>query len=159
MPPRERTGAHVGPWGALLVAASLASGAGCARGQGPPAIRLGAACASCGMEVHDLHFACERGGTGSWRVYDAIECLMRDAGATPEASHEVWLADYDRQTLHPADSLWVVRGSFPSPMGGGFAAFLARAAADSVAAATEGRVERLATWIAAQRETTLGAPR
>ena len=148
MPARERIGARVGACGVLLVAASLASGAGCARSQGPPAIRLGTACAGCGMEVHDLRFACERGGPGAWRVYDAIECLIRDAGTTPKAPHDAWLADYDRQTLHPADSLWVVRGSFPSPMGGGFAAFLARTAADSVATATQGRVERLATWLA-----------
>jgi len=144
---------------ALAVMAALA--AGCARTPGVPAIRTGAACAGCGMEVHDLRFACERESAGSWRVYDAIECLIRDAGptagggaggdtaATAAVAQSAWLADYDRQTLHRADSLWVVRGEFPSPMGGGFAAFLAREAADSVAAVTRGRVERLATWLAA----------
>jgi hypothetical protein len=99
------------------------------------------------MEVQDLRFACERGDSGRWRVYDAIECLLRDAGTGPAGA--VFLADYDRQTLHPADSLWVVRGEFASPMGGGFAAFLDLAAADSVAATTRGRVDRLAAFQAA----------
>ena len=146
-------------WPALLLAATLVSPAGCARSGSPPAIRLGTACAGCGMEVQDLRFACERRSAGAWRVYDAIECLMRDVNAAPGgtgggavAAGSTWLADYDRQTLHPADSLWVVRGSFPSPMGGGFAAFLARTAADSIAAATQGRVERLAVWLAAPPE-------
>lgn len=133
----------------LIVVSTLA--AGCARTAGPPAIRVGSACATCGMEVHDLRFACERRVAGAWRVYDAIECLIRDAaadsGAAPGATRSAWLADYDRQSLHPADSVWVVQGSFPSPMGGGYAAFLSRAAADSIAATTQGRVERLSVWL------------
>jgi hypothetical protein len=143
--------------GARVVALAVAVSAGCAGSKGPPAIRVGTACTACGMEVHDLRFACERardsGKRNDWRVYDAIECLIRDQAAdsvaAAKAGHDVWLADYDRASLHPADSLWVVRGSFPSPMGGGFAAFLSRPAADSVAAATQGRVERLAAWLAA----------
>jgi hypothetical protein len=135
---------------ALVLLSALA--AGCARPQGPPAIRIGSPCAACGMEVHDLSFACERPVAGTWRVYDAIECLIRDAAAdsaaAPEASRAAWLADYDRHSLHPADSVWVVRGSFPSPMGGGYAAFLSRVAADSIAATTQGRVERLSAWLA-----------
>src|SRR5262245_36118982 len=143
-------------WRALRVCVAtlaMASAAGCARPQGPPAIRAGAACAACGMDVHDLRFACERapGAGNDWRVYDAIEWLIRDAAADSAAAaagREAWLADYDRGSLRPADSLWVVRGNFPSPMGGGYAAFLSRAAADSIAAATQGRVERLSTWLA-----------
>ena len=130
--------------------------AACAARQGPPAIRVGGTCAACGMEVHDLRFACERPVADTWRIYDAIECLIRDAaadtGAAPEAARVAWLADYDRQSLHPADSLWVVRGSFPSPMGGGFAAFLSRSAADSIAATTQGQVERLSAWLSAPAE-------
>ena len=125
--------------------------AGCARPAGPPAIVLGTPCAACGMEVRDLRFACEREADGRWRVYDAIECLLREAGAAPAG--RAYLADYDRQALHPADSLWVVRGEFASPMGGGFAAFLDLAAADSIAAATRGRVDRLAAF-----QTTAAEP-
>ena len=117
---------------------------------GPPAIRPGAECAACGMAIEDLRFACERRVDGVWRAYDAIECLVRDGGASDQA----WLADYDQRTLAPAESLWVVRGDFPSPMGGGLAAFRDRAAADDIAARTRGRVGRLAE-VAAQE----GAPR
>lgn len=135
-------------WPAVAV---LLMGAGCSGSGGPPAIAIGAPCAACGMETRDLRFACERRVAGDWRIYDAIECLMRDAGpgqgAIP-ATGDTWLADYDTRTLHPADSVWVVRGAFASPMGGGLAAFHGRAAADSIAAETHGRVARLATFMA-----------
>jgi hypothetical protein len=113
------------------------------------------------MEVRDLRFACERDAGKRWRVYDSIECLIRDAAAAPAAPvagaigprpDAVWLSDYDHQALHASDSLWVVRGEFASPMGGGFAAFLDLAAADSIAAATRGRVDRLAAFMATPAE-------
>lgn len=130
--------------------AALLMGAGCAGPGGPPAIADGAPCATCGMEARDLRFACERRVGGTWRVYDAVECLMRDAragGAASPGTRDAWLADYDTRALHPADSVWVVRGAFASPMGGGFAAFRGRAAADSVADETRGRVARLAAFM------------
>ena len=40
--------------------------------------------------------------------------------------------------------MWVVRGNFPSPMGGGYAAFRERAAADSIAALHPDRVRAMA---------------
>ncbi len=125
---------------ALLLAGSL----GACAPAGPPRVALGTRCVACSMDVADLRFACERRVGGRWRTYDAIECLLRDAGGAPGA--EAWLSDYDTRTLHPADSMWVVRGEFPSPMGGGFAAFTRRGAADSVATLTHGRVERLAAF-------------
>ena len=112
--------------------------AGCARNAGPPAIELGVECATCGMEVSDLRFACERSTAQGWRVYDSIECLLRD-----DAAGESVLADYDAKSLHLSDDLWVIHGSFPSPMGGGYAAFVSRATADSVAARTTSVVGRL----------------
>ena len=127
------------PRGVCLLAA-LGLLAGCAPAAGPPAIVAGAACATCGMEVRDLRFACERSDGERWRVYDSIECLIADAGAG--TGGPAFLADYDRQALHRADSLWVVKGEFASPMGGGYAAFLDLAAADSIATATRGRVDR-----------------
>ena len=133
-----------------VVAALALSVAGCARPAGPPAIALGTPCAACGMDVLDLRFACERDAGNRWRVYDSIECLLRDTGAGPAG--RAYLADYDRQALHAAESLWVVRGEFASPMGGGFAAFLDLAAADSIAAATRGRVDRLAAFMATPAE-------
>ena len=147
--PEERR--HPCAW---LLAAALLSGAGCSGASGPPPIATGTPCAACGMEVRDLRFACERRADGDWRVYDAIECLMREAGtdadAMPAGAHaaRAWLADYDTRTLHAADSIWVVRGGFASPMGGGLAAFRDRTAADSIAAVTSGRVDRLAAFMA-----------
>jgi nitrous oxide reductase accessory protein NosL len=129
---------------AFAAAAIVLSLGGCAAPFGPPAIRLGAPCAACGMQVQDLRFACERGSARRYRVYDSIECLLRDAAAIPAGT--VYLADYDQSALHAADSMWVVRGDFPTPMGGGYAAFLERAAADRVAAATRGRVDRLGAF-------------
>jgi hypothetical protein len=98
------------------------------------------------MDVEDLRFACTRRVEGHWRSYDAIECLIRDAGSHPGGA--AWLADYDTRALHPADSLWVVKGEFPTPMSGGFAAFARRTSADSVAAETRGSVDRFSAWAA-----------
>jgi len=121
----------------LVLVLALALGlSGCAR-SGPPAIHAGVACTGCGMSISDLGFACERQVARGWKQYDSIECLLRDADG------HAWLADYDTHTLHDADSMWVVRGSFPSPMGGGYAAFMSRRSADDIAARTEGRVDRL----------------
>jgi nitrous oxide reductase accessory protein NosL len=132
---------------AVLVLAAAASvlglAAGCAPGAGPRPIARGASCDACGMSITDLAFACERNVGREWRVYDSIECLLRERG------DGVYLADYDTKTLHAADSMWVVRGAFPSPMGGGYAAFLERGSADDVAARTSGRVGRLAAFAGA----------
>ena len=122
----------------LLLAAALLL-VGCAGAPGPPAIVAGTSCAACGMMIADLRYAAERQDGRRWKQYDSIECLLRDAPDPAPA----WLNDYDARTLHAADSMWVVRGAFPSPMGGGFAAFQSRSAADEVATRTSGRVDRL----------------
>jgi len=93
------------------------------------------------MPIRDERFACVRGAAGAYRSYDAIECLTREGPAKP--GEAIYLADYDTGLLHAADSIWVVRGDFPSPMGAGLAGFLDRASADQVAAETRGRVGRL----------------
>ena len=129
----------------LCLLALVLAPTGCGRQAGPPPIARGVPCANCGMTVNDLHFACERRVGRDWRVYDAIECLLDDARG--QAAAPAWLADYDARTLHATDSLWVVHGSFPSPMGGGYAAFLDRTAADAVAAKTGGSVRRYADWL------------
>jgi nitrous oxide reductase accessory protein NosL len=114
--------------------------AGCARSAGPPPIAAGTECAACAMEASSPRFACERQVDKSWRVYDSIECLMGDAG--PAVASTIWLPDYDERALHRADSLWIVKGDLATPMGGGLVAFRSRAAADSVAASSHGRVGR-----------------
>jgi nitrous oxide reductase accessory protein NosL len=128
---------------ALLAAVLLL--AACAPAAGPPPIAAGTACVACGMSIQDLRYAAERPDGARWRTYDSIECLLRDAPAGAQA----WLTDYDSRALVAADSIWVVRGDIPSPMGGGFAAFRDRAAAEDVAQHTRGRVDRLAAFHAA----------
>jgi nitrous oxide reductase accessory protein NosL len=125
----------------LALAVALA---GCA-GSGPPAIKARTPCAECGMSITDLGFACERQVGRAWRRYDSIECLLQDAD---QGFGRAFLADYDTRALHAADSMWVVRGSFPSPMGGGYAAFLARRDADDIAGRTAGRIDRLDAFAA-----------
>ncbi len=130
-------------WLALLCAVVFA---GCRADGVPPPIARDATCSHCSMATQDLRVACEardaRGG--KWRVYDSIECLIAhgDAGAAAIA----YLADYDTRALHRADSLWVVHGDFATPMGGGYAAFLSREAADALARDTRGTVARLASF-------------
>jgi hypothetical protein len=91
------------------------------------------------MGVAEMRFACETRRDGKWRTFDSIECLLADLSAGDAA----WLTDYDTRALHAADSMWVVHGAFPTPMGGGYAAFLDPVAARDVAAKTHGTVARL----------------
>lgn len=129
----------------LIVAVVALACAGCAEQAYPPAIRAGSACAACGMSIGNFRFATEQRVQGSWRAYDSIECLLREARSTNDA----FLSDYDTQTLHAADSMAVVRGNIDSPMGGGLAAFLSRDDAVEVAGAASGEVTDLATLITA----------
>ena len=143
----RRRGAVAG----LLLFAAVSGG--CSRA-GPPPIHTGTDCAACGMPIEDLRFACTRRDAAArrivWKVYDSIECLTRDW--EPHATvRGTYAADYDQARLHRADSLWVVHGSFPSPMGGGLAAFLDRGAAEAVAAETHGVVMPLDSMLSGRR--------
>lgn len=136
------------PGRSLLLALALASVlAGCGRQAGPPPIAPGAACAACGMTIEDVRFAAELRSGGAWKAYDDIGCLLRAARADRAAP--VWLTDYDTRTLHAADSVWVVKGSLPTPMGSGCVAFVDRAAANEVARQAGGRVMRYAELLGA----------
>ena len=137
---------HRAAWRSGALIAVLA--AGCALNVGPPPIVEGTPCAACDMAVRDLRYACERPVGRAWRVYDSIECLLRETVPGERA----WLTDYDTRTLHAAESVWVARGEFPSPMGGGYAGFLDRAAAVEIASGTRGRVARLAAFMVAGAE-------
>ena len=130
----------------LTLAAMI--GAGCARSAGPPRIRFGSPCATCGMTIQDPKFACERVGAREIRQYDSIECLLR--AGEPTASETVFLSEYDEAALHLADSLWVVHGDFPTPMSGGLAAFADRSNAEQIARQTKGRIGRLAEFALAE---------
>ena len=84
----------------------------------------------------------------TWRIYDSIECALRDQQISVAA---LYLPDYDSQALHRADSVWVVHGHFPTPMGGGYAACLTRHDADAMASTTQGSVARVAACVTAER--------
>lgn len=132
------------PWArlALLFVAMLAApGCGVRAGGGPPPIRPGTACARCGMGIEDLKFASTREAGGAWHAYDSIECLVADRTRVPGGP--AWVADYETKTLLPEAAAWILHGDFPSPMGGGLAAFADRPAAESLAVATHGTVVRL----------------
>lgn len=113
---------------------------GCSREPGAPRIQIGEPCATCGMAVREVRFAALLRGESGDRQYDSIECLVQDAASR---GSEVFLADYDQGALHAAESVWVVKGDFPTPMGGGLAAFVSLESAREVAARTHGRVLRL----------------
>jgi len=121
---------------------TLGAGCGSTDSATPPPIASGAACATCGMSVDDARFVATRRVDGRWLVYDAIECLVADR--VPRAGGVAWLTDFETGALAPEGERWVLRGDFPSPMGGGLAAFADRAVADSLAVATRGSVARLA---------------
>ncbi len=129
----------------ILLALALPLGS-CGRQAGPPPIAAGAECAACGMSIEDVRFAAELRSGGAWKTYDDIGCLLRAAREDRQAP--VWLTDYDSRALHAADSMWVVKGSLPTPMGSGCVAFLDRAAADEVATEASGRVMRYAELLA-----------
>lgn len=139
---------HILFFGALMTIGFV----GCARpATGPRPIVAGTPCRACGMRIEDLRFACEDERNGAFRFYDSIECLLRAESPFDRA----WLADYDSRTLHSADSIWVVQGDLPSPMGGGYAGFLDRAAADEIATSRRGRVARLANFAAGTGQESL----
>ena len=124
---------------AVTAAFALFASWGCASDSAPPPIAAAAPCLVCGMSASNARFACERRDGRRWRVFDSIECLVRDGAASATT---VWLPDYDQARLHRADSLWVVKGQLATPMGGGLVAFLDRDAADAVALTSAGRVGR-----------------
>lgn len=113
---------------AALIAAAVLAGCGGGSAEGPPDLSAGdRRCAACGMAVADPKFAAAiRTPKDEIEAYDAIECLVRDlrsrTGARTPA--EIWLADLPTGALQPAARMTVVLADFPSPMGGGYAAFL-----------------------------------
>jgi nitrous oxide reductase accessory protein NosL len=131
-----------------LAVAALLVAIGCARHEGPR-VRIGSPCASCGMAIQETHFACVRGSDGHYRQFDSIECLLRDGPA--RSGESIYLQDYDEGRLCLADTVWVVQGSFPTPMGGGLAAFAAEASARDVGVRTNGRVGRLHEFVGKAR--------
>lgn len=129
----------------LLLAATAVSG--CASADGPPRIEAGTRCVACGMETRDLRWAAVQRVGGRLRVYDSIECAVKDRATSGTAGESaLCLTDFPTTALHRSDSLWVVQADLPSPMGGGLAAFLDRGTAERVALDRGGRFGRLASF-------------
>lgn len=130
---------------------------GCTGADGPPRIEAGTRCVACGMEARDLRWAAARQVDGRVRVYDSIECAVKDGAASDTRSElALYLSDFPTAALHRSDSLWVVRANLPSPMGGGFAAFLDRGTAERVALDRGGRFARLASFDTPDATTDAG---
>ena len=108
---------------------------GCRSNAQDPSIQMGmAVCATCGMTINDARFAALVQEGETVRTYDSIECLLKDRRALGKATAQgVWMMDFDTHTLYPSSTVTIVKGDFPSPMGGGYAAFtdLARARAEA----------------------------
>lgn len=139
---------------AVLAAAAVALLAGCggADAEGPPDLSGGdLRCAACGMAVSDPRYAAAiRTAAGGVEAYDAIECLVRDLRTRTgeRAPAATWLADLPTGALHPAEAVTVVLADFPSPMGGGYAAFLSAETAAVEAARRGGVAGPLAEFVA-----------
>lgn len=113
---------------AALISFAVVAGCGGGSAEGPPDLSSGdRRCAACGMAVADPKFAAAiLTPEDKVEAYDAIECLVRDLRSRTgaRAPAEIWLADLPTGALQPAALLTVVLADFPSPMGGGYAAFL-----------------------------------
>lgn len=122
---------------ALLVVLTVA-GCGGAKPDGPPRLAMGQdECASCRMTLTEPGFSpAARLAGGQTLAYDAIECLVGDLRARrgDQAPVTVWLPDLPTGVLHEAAVMTIVLADYPSPMGGGFAAFR-----DSTRAADEAK--------------------
>lgn len=129
--------------GRLAVLALLAT-AGCGvRADGPPPIEVDrTGCAHCGMLVSETVYASAYRGEGAEpRVFDDIGCMAAELRHVPAADRRVWVHDFETGEWIDAErAVYVHSPSIKTPMGGGFIAFRARAAADRVAADKQGRV-------------------
>lgn len=115
---------------------------GCGGGEGEksPQVALGSAvCDACGMTLKDSRFIAVIAEPKPERAYDSIECLVRVMRASGETvSDAIWIADFDARTLRRQSELTLVHADFPSPMGGGYAAFAGRDHARAEAEARNG---------------------
>ena len=129
---------------ALTIVVCLLTGCGGSeKADGVPVLAIGEdACAACGMKVADAGYAAAaRLPDGQTLAYDAIECLVRDLRVRrgDGAPAGIWLPDFaSGGELKPAADMTVVLADYPSPMGGGYAAFADPAVAAAEAASRDG---------------------
>jgi hypothetical protein len=129
----------------MCVAFLLGALAGCRSKTQGPSIDMGKAqCETCGMTVNDARFAVLAEDGSAQHVYDSIECFLKGRRESGETSAEgVWIMDFETQTLHPGAAVTIVKGDFPSPMGGGYAAFADASQAHAQAEAHGGQLGTL----------------
>lgn len=100
-----------------------------------PQVELGRAeCVECRMNVEDARYmAAVRTADGATEAFDSVECVIKRLRR--DASGTVWLTDFESPgTWVQATDATVVRAGFPSPMGGGYAAFANPERAQGIAA-------------------------
>lgn len=111
----------------LMTALVLSGTQGCSGGPADEAPRIQAGqdvCRECGMTIQDARFAAARRSDSGTALYDSIECLVRACRRNGcEITDAIWIADLDGDGLHPQSSMTIVAANYPSPMGGGLAAF------------------------------------
>ena len=110
----------------ILVAIGLIVLLGGCRSKAPsPSINFGkAVCETCGMTVNDPRFAALFEDESTQQTFDSIECLLKGKRISGDTGVQgIWIMDFDTQKLCPASALTIVKADFPSPMGGGYAAF------------------------------------
>lgn len=128
-------------WVSLVFLMLGAAVVGCRGGSGEaPRVALGTAiCDACGMTLTDARFVAVVKDGDTERAYDSIECLVRVWRTSGEpVSDAIWLSDFDAKTLRRQSELTLVHADYPSPMGGGYAAFADRDRARAEAAARKG---------------------
>lgn len=118
-------------------------------GDGPPTLEMGKAeCVACGMVINDARYAAAvKSGTGEVNGFDALECLIRHARRNTEEGDQIWLSDFYDSRMYPESQMTVVLADFPSPMGGGLAAFKDKSKAEEAATTRRGEAGLLGDFV------------
>ena len=100
------------------------------------------------MVINDpAYMAMARAADGSELAFDALECLIKTQRRRPITG--VLVSDFENPgTWIPAEQAVIARAGFPSPMGGGYAAFASPARAEAAVAARGGVLGSLADFVA-----------
>ncbi|NNF05438.1 MAG: hypothetical protein HKN21_01630 [Candidatus Eisenbacteria bacterium] len=135
----------------LLFGAGLVSVVGCegSGSDGAPTLEMGKSeCVACGMVINDTRYAAAiKSATGEVAGFDALECLIRHARRNKKEGDQIWLSDFYDLQMYPESQMMVVLADFPSPMGGGLAAFKDKSKAEEAAATRRGEAGLLADFV------------
>ncbi len=132
---------------ALLIATSAVSGCGKNQQANTPKIRYGQdTCNSCRMIISEPSFAAAyRLISGEWRLFDDIGCLLKALKQEVVPPEKVLVHDYESGAwTDAATATFVVSRQLVTPMGYGFAAFIAASTAETFARAQSGEIKSFA---------------